>query len=344
MSVTIKDIAAALGISATTVSRALKDDVRISREVRDRVTKLARKMGYRPNLAAKSLVSNRTDAIGFLVDNLSWSFFSELAECVQNAAERHGYSVLIYSSQKGAEREKAGVESFLSRGIDALLIYATEAKENEPLYQEWAGFDIPVLFFNHFNHMDVNCVTTDDYEGARKAMRHLMDLGHRNIGYVGSKEDSSIKRQRLAAYRDALAEAEFGSGSGDSWVALEEDDPLYGYRVAKRWFAGSGDKPTAIFAQNDMLAFGVCRAIAELGMRVPDDVSVVGYDDLDTCQSLHPPLTTVKIPLKRLADSAMNFLIEQINAGNGKPDDEVRLKTTFSPNLVIRQSTGPVKP
>jgi len=340
MSVTIKDIAAELGISATTVSRSLKDDARISKEVREKVKKLARKMGYRPNLMAKSLVSNRSYTIGFLVDNLSWSFFSELAENIQNAAEKQGYSVLIYSSQKNAERERAGCESFLSRGIDGLLIYATEAAENEPFYDELAQMNIPVVFFNHFGHMNVNCVTTDDYDGACKAMRHLRDLGHEKIGYIGSKEDSSIKRQRLGAYRDMVSE--FGLPDSSRWIALEEDDPLYGYRVAKEWFGGSRqDRPTALFAQNDMLAFGACRAIAELGLRIPEDVSVIGYDDLDVCNFLHPPLTTVKIPLRQLADSALRFLVEQI--GSEKTGDEVRLKTTFSPNLIVRQSTAPVK-
>jgi len=341
MPVTIKDIAAELGISATTVSRSLKDDVRISKEVRERVKKLARKMGYRPNLMAKSLVSNRTDTIGFLVDNLSWSFFSELAENIQNAAEKHGYSVLIYSSQKSAERERAGCESFLSRGIDGLLVFATEDPANVPFYDELSQMAIPVVFFNHFNHMNVNCVTTDDYDGARKAMKHLRDLGHTRIGYIGSKEDSSVKRQRYGAYKDAMAE--LGAAGGMDWIALEEDDPLYGYRVAKTWYGrgGSKEKPTALFVQNDMLAFGVCRAIAELGLRVPEDVSVVGYDDLGVCQFLHPPLTTVKIPLKQLAESAIRFLLERIDAD--KSEEDVRLKTTFSPNLVVRQSTAPVK-
>ncbi|RKP48930.1 LacI family transcriptional regulator [Cohnella endophytica] len=336
MPVTIKDIAAELGISATTVSRSLKDDVRITKEVRERVKKLARKMGYRPNMMAKSLVSNRTETIGFLVDNLSWSFFSELAECVQNAAEKHGYSVFIYSSQKNAERERAGVESFLSRGIDGLLIFATEAKENEDFYGELAEMSIPVAYFNHFDPMNVNCVTTDDYDGARKAMKHLKELGHRKVGYIGSREDSSFKRQRLAAYQDAVAD--YGWDIVPEWVALQEDDPLYGYRVTKEWLSNGGDKPSAIFAQNDMLAFGVCRAVAELGLRVPHDVSVIGYDDLDMCMSLHPPLTTVKIPLKQLAESAIRFLVERI--GTEKSEDDVRLKTTFSPNLVIRQSTA----
>ncbi|QHW32743.1 LacI family transcriptional regulator [Paenibacillus rhizovicinus] len=340
MSVTLKDIASKLNISATTVSRALKDDARISKEVRDKVKKLSLKMGYRPNLMAKSLVSNRTDTIGFLVDNLSWSFFSELAECVQNAAEKLGYSVFIYSSQKNWQQERAGVERFLSRGIDGLLVFATETKENLAYYDELGALGIPVLFFNHFNHMNVNCVTTDDYDGARKAMRHLLELGHRKIGYIGSKEDSSFKRQRLSAYSDMLGEA--GVTKASDWIALEEDDPLYGYRVCQQWFKpGANDKPTAIFAQNDMLAFGAIRAVREAGLRVPEDISVVGFDDLDACACIHPPLTTVKIPLKRLAEAAVRFLSEQI--GSSEKDEDVRLKTTISPNLVIRQSTAPVK-
>ncbi|WP_246469243.1 LacI family DNA-binding transcriptional regulator [Cohnella nanjingensis] len=289
---------------------------------------------------AKSLVSSRTDAIGLLVDNLSWSFFSELAERVQNAAEKHGYSVFIYSSQKSAGLEKAGVERFMSRGIDGLLVYATEKEENRAFYSELDKLGIPVLFFNHFLRMDVNCVTTDDYDGTIQAIRHLGSLGHRRIAYVGSGEESSFKQQRLAGYRDGLNE--LGVEASPHWIGLEEDDPAYGYRKVKAWLAAPADeRPTAVFAQNDMLAFGIYRAAAEAGLRVPDDLSVIGFDDLDVCQLMHPPLTTVRIPLKQLAEAAIRFMLDRFAAEAG--GEAVRLKTTLSPSLIIRQSTAPLK-
>jgi LacI family transcriptional regulator len=338
MAVTLKDIAAELGISPTTVSRALKDDSRITKPVRDRVHKLARKLGYRPNLMAKGLVSNKTETIGFLVDNLSWSFFSELAEYVQNAAEKHSYSVLIYSSQKNVERERTGVESFLSRGVDGLLVYATEAKENEALYYSLSESGLPVLFFNNFTQLSVNCVATDNYKGTRKAIEHLLELGHRKIGYIGSQEDTTVKQQRLSAYMDAFSEEELQENR--NWIALEDDDFLYGYRVAKQWFANNDQVPTAILTQNDFLAFGIYKALYELGKRIPEDVSVVGFDDLDTCQFMHPPLTTVRVPLRQLAESALHFLIDRIHDSKHGTEARTPMKMMVEPQLIIRDSTA----
>jgi LacI family transcriptional regulator len=338
MAVTLKDIADELGISPTTVSRALKDDSRITKPVRDRVHKLARKLGYRPNLMAKSLVSNKTETIGLLVDNLSWSFFSELAEYVQNAAEKYRYSILIYSSQKSAELERTGVESFLSRGVDGLLVYATEAKENESLYLSLSESGLPVLFFNNFTQIAVNCVSTDNYKGTRKAIEHLKELGHRKIGYIGSREDTTVKQQRLAAYIDAFSEEELQENR--KWIALEEDDFLYGYRVAKEWFTSNESVPTAILTQNDFLAFGVYKGLYELGKRIPEDVSVVGFDDLDTCQFMHPPLTTVRVPLRQLAESALHFLIDRIKDAKHKLEDRTPMKMMAEPQLIIRDSTA----
>src|SRR3984957_15915650 len=148
MKVTIVDIASRANVSPTTVSRALKNDSRITPEVRKRVKTVAQELGYRPNLLARGLVSSRSHAIGYVVDNLSWSFYSELAERVQITAEEFAYSTYIYSSLKSPQKEREGIDGFLSRGVDGLLVSATESPENMRVYRELSQANFPIVIFN----------------------------------------------------------------------------------------------------------------------------------------------------------------------------------------------------
>jgi LacI family transcriptional regulator len=341
MTVTIKDIARALHISPATVSRALKKDARITVEVRERVTSTARKLGYRPNLLARGLVSSHTHAIGYIVDNLSWSFFSELAERVQITAEEFAYSTYIYSSLKSPEKERQGIDGFLSRGVDGLLVSATESPENARVYRELSRADFPLVIFNDLPDLEVDSVVTDNYEGATKAMRHLYELGHREIMFIGPRENTTFKTQRLAGYLDFLERN--GLPVREEFVHCEKDDPMYGYRVVKEVMCAR-KKPTALFVHNDTLAMGVYRAVHELNLRIPDDLSVVGYDNLDSCQFMYPPLTTVEFPIRHLARAGVDLLMKRIKEKEKRSSDHeshfIQQKVSLAPRLVIRQSTA----
>jgi DNA-binding LacI/PurR family transcriptional regulator len=336
---TIKDIARHLNISPTTVSRALKDDSRIRLEVRQKVNGVAKKVGYRPNLLARGLVSSRTHTIGYIVDNLSWSYFSELAECVQAVTEEYDYHSYVYSSLKNPENERKGIESFFARGVEGLLISAMEAEENMPIYRDLAERNFPVVFLNDIPGLEADAVITDNFLGTTKAIEHLKLLGHRKIMFVGPKEDTSFKVQRLTAYRHALRQNE----NLDDLVWCEEDDPLCGYRAVKSGLFSS-TRPSAIFAHNDIIALGVYRGLNEIGLKIPDDVSIVGYDDLDACHLVYPPLTSVGVPLRELARIAVDLLmrrIEEVRKSAGQtPGGRVRQKVVVTPKLVIRQSSA----
>lgn len=341
MSMTIKDIARHLNVSPTTVSRALKDDSRITQEVREKVNGVAKKVGYRPNLLARGLVNSRTHTIGYIVDNLSWSYFSELAECVQAATEEYDYHSYVYSSLKNPENERRGIESFFSRGVEGLLISAVEAEENMPVYRDLADRNFPIVFLNDISGLEADAVVTDNFAGAMKVMEHLHLLGHRKIMFIGPKEDTSFKMHRLAAYCQCLRQNELT----DHLVWCEEDDPLCGYRAVKTAFF-SNIRPSAIFAHNDIMALGVYRALYEMGSKIPDDVSIVGYDDLDACQLVYPPLTSVGVPLRELARVAVDLLmkrIEEVRKSAGQtPSTRVRQKIVITPKLVVRKSTAPL--
>jgi DNA-binding LacI/PurR family transcriptional regulator len=341
MSMTIKDIARYLNISPTTVSRALKDDSRITPAVREKVNGVAKKVGYRPNLLARGLVSSRTHTIGYIVDNLSWSYFSELAECVQAATEEYDYHSYVYSSLKNPENERKGIDSFFARGVEGLLVSAMEAEENMPVYRGLAERNFPVVFLNDIPGLEADAVVTDNFLGATKAMEHLNLLGHRKIMFIGPREDTSFKVQRLAAYRQTLQQKEHI----ENLVWCEENGPLCGYRAVKT-ASFSKAKPSAIFAHNDIIALGVYRGLREIGLKIPNDVSIVGYDDLDACQLVHPPLTSVGVPLRELARIAVDLLMRRINEVRNNagqpPSSRVWQKIVVTPKLVVRQSTAPL--
>jgi LacI family transcriptional regulator len=339
MKVTIVDIASLANVSPTTVSRALKNDSRITSEVRKRVRALAQELGYRPNLLARGLVSSRTHAIGYVVDNLSWSFYSELAESVQTAAETVKYGSYIYSSLKHPENERRGIESLLSRGVDGLLISPTEAAENVAILRDLLAQNFPMVLLGDVDDLEADAVVIDNFSGAHKAMDHLHKLGHRRIAYIGPAENGNVKKQRMGGYHNFIHRHQLD----DSLTFCNENDPLYGYRVVLEAMR-TDRRPTAIFAHNDTLAFGVYRALYEMGYRIPDDVSVVGYDDLPSCEFMYPPLTSIGTSLKDLARIAVGLLMERIERLN-TPLSAVALsasrqRISLTPKLVVRRSTA----
>jgi LacI family transcriptional regulator len=189
----------------------------------------------------------------------------------------------------------------------------------------------------------VDSVVTDNYEGATKAMRHLFELGHREIMFIGPNENTTFKTQRLAGYHDFLGRN--GVPVRQDLIHCDEADPMYGYRVVMEVMR-SQKKPTAVFVHNDTLAMGVYRAIHELNLRIPDDLSIVGYDNLDSCQFMYPPLTTVEFPIRHLARAGVDLLMKRIHEKEMKSSEQeghrIRQKITLAPRLIIRQSTAPL--
>jgi LacI family transcriptional regulator len=220
--------------------------------------------------------------------------------------------------------------------VDGLLISPTEAPENLPIFRDLVKRQFPVVFLSEFPAVTAAKVTVDNYAGACAVMDHLFELGHRRIAYVGPREETTVKAGRVEGYRSSLEEQ--GIRSNDQFLFCEEDDPLYGYRVeltARR----TKHPPTAIFAQHDTLASGMYRGLYELGLTIPRDVSVVGFDDLPMCELMFPPLTSVGVPLFELAETAIGLLLRLI--GNGSGDRTARQRRiVLTPRLVVRASTA----
>jgi LacI family transcriptional regulator len=341
MRVTITDIAKKLNLSNSTVSRALKDDSRISEEVRKVVRDLAQEMGYRPNLLARSLVSDKTESIGLVINDISWSFFGELSQHVQNACERYGYSMFLYSSGDDPKKEMHGIDSMIARRSDGLIVFANECEDNIRELERISKSGYPVVLMNNLSNVTLDIVAVDNLKGTYQVMEYLFGLGHRRIAYVGPKPRKVAEKERLAGYEACMRE-KYGTVD-KSMVYTSKPYALLGYD-ATREILGSRARPTAIVVFNDNLALGAMRAVLESGMKIPDDISVVGFDRLEIGLSAYPPLTTVSIPLRQMASTAVDIIMHRLEA-RGQAENEGMFapqSIKLVPQLIIRGSSGAV--
>ena len=336
MKVTIRDMADELGLSPSTISRALKNDRRISEKVRHEVRALAKEMGYRPNLLARGLRSDRSHCIGLIINDLAWSFFSELGQHIQNAAEKSGYTIFLYSSCDSAEKEKLGIERMVALRNDGLIVYANESSSNIHVLEHLVQDDVPVVLLNNMKGTDLDIITVDDLRGTHLAMRYLFDLGHHRIAYIGPTPRKSVEKMRIEGYEQAYKER---AGAVDrNLIFTGQAQPLLGYYAAKEIIELS-PRPTAIVAYNDNMAMGVIRAVLEAGLTVPGDISVIGFDGLELGPSVYPPLTTVSAPIKQIANMAVEILLDRIDAViGGRESDFAPQHIELSPQLVLRAS------
>jgi len=338
MKVTLTVLAEKLNLSPSTVSRALKNDKRISERVRKQVVELANEMGYRPNLLARGLKSDKSYCIGLVINDISWAFFSELSQQIQNAAEQIGYSLLLYSSNNNPQQEKVGIERMAARRCDGLIVFANEDVQNIRLLEDICHKGIPVVLLNNLEDNKLDVVTIDNARGTYLSTKYLVDQGHKRIAYIGPTPKNSVEKERLQGYQTALVE-KFGEVDKQQiYVGIAHS--LLGYELGTRIVAAT-DRPTAIVVYNDTMAFGVIRAILEAGLKIPEDISLVGFDGLDLGQSVYPPLTTVSIPLKQIATLATQILVDRIDSDD---NEQGRIQTPqhikLAPELILRKSTG----
>jgi LacI family transcriptional regulator/LacI family repressor for deo operon, udp, cdd, tsx, nupC, and nupG len=336
--VSIKDIARAAGVSYSTVSRALNDNPAISQEVRTRIQGLAQAMGYTPNALAQGLLSQQTHSIGMVVTSISDLFFVDMLKSVEEAAQEAGISLFLASSNNAREREIKILETLNRRRVDGVII--TASRISREYISRLEEMRIPVVMVNtqvEGDYQNISSLYVDDYAGGRMAMQHLLDLGHQRIGYIGVNNRSGSNARRMEAYLDALKE--HGIAPQEDWICinqatrwgdLESDLQAGQCRVFELIQSGI----TALFCFSDTVAVGAILACRKLGIDVPAQVSVVGFDDSELCEIVSPPLTTVSQPKQEMGQTALRMLLASIN-GSRVPD------TVVMPSLVIRESTAP---
>jgi DNA-binding LacI/PurR family transcriptional regulator len=330
MPVSIKDIARLAGVSHSTVSRALRDSPLIPAATAQRIQQIARESGYTASAVARSLVTRKTQAIGVVVTSIADPFNGDLVDGIEEVANQHGYSVILATSQADPEREVAVVRSFGERRVDGILVASSRVGSLYlPMLEE---LKIPIVLVNNQHGSDfTHSISVDNVDGAYRAARHLLDLGHRRIAYLGDRLGLHSDEDRFAGFRKALAES--GTPLHQELVVYG-DGKLEGAASAARELLRAGEQPTAVVCYNDVSALGLLRAAEERGIAVPGALSVTGFDDILYAALARPALTTVRQPRREMGRKATELLLETFG---GSPAEKA---VVIGGELIVRHSTA----
>ena len=331
MSVKLEDIAKETGFSISTVSRVLSNSTYpVSEQIREQVMRVAETMGYKPNIAARSLRTDRTDTIGIIVDDLLSPFTPPIVRGIQDYLREHDFLSLIVNSDWDPDQEQAAIKTLLSRPVDGIIFVEYSHQTTSDALQR---SNKPRVFVHRlFGSPIKNSVVPDDYYGASLATEHLIKLEHRRIGYINGPENWHTCRARLDGYRETLAAHQLLFDSG--LVQPGDWEIESGYAAAKNLLK-LDKRPTAIFAANDLMALGAIYAIQDSGLNVPDDLAVIGYDNRNFTKTFRPRITTVSMPVIEMGGVAAELLLRQIAAGR-KEEEEIKVKG----QLIIRETCG----
>jgi LacI family transcriptional regulator len=331
MAVTLEDISKATGFSVPTVSRVLSNSrYPVSAETRQRVLEAAQALKYRPNLSARSLRTERTNTVGILVDDIMSPFVPPIVRGIQDSLIEQGFSCLIVNSDWNPDLERAAIENLLSRSVDGMIfVEYSHLAMHEALEQSQK----PHLFVHRlFSGAVKNSIVPDDRHNAVLMMQHLIDLGHRRIGYINGPETWHSARQRLVGYRDQLDS--YGIAFDPTLVQPGDWEFESGYAAAGKLLE-LAQRPTAIFAANDLMALGAIYGLQDAGLAVPGDIAVVGYDNRDFTTIFRPKITTVSLPVYEMGQAAAKQLLTQITLGESG-FEEIKIKG----QLYVRESCG----
>jgi LacI family transcriptional regulator len=335
---TLRDVATAAGVHPATASRALNPGTRllVSEDTARRVLEAAGRLGYRPNPVARSLRTRRSNTVGVLIPDLNNPLFPPMVRGVEDVLAEHGYVALIGNTDADDQRERMVFDQMRARHVDGFVL--ATATLRHPILDESAQADLPVVLMNRTaQDYPFSSVSVDNEQGVRAAVAHLASLGHTRIGHIAGPQGTSTGLARLRGFQDGMRAC--GLRISDDQVtyaaaySVEE-----GIRCGAGLLARRGDL-TAIMAANDMVAVGCYSAFEELGVRCPEDISVVGFNDMPFIDRLRPPMSTIRFPHYQLGMEAAKLLLERID-GDGAPVKILYL----APELVVRGSTSPPAP
>lgn len=331
-SVTIKDVARQAGVSVASVSRALNGHDSVTAETRERIEAIARELRYRPHAAARSLITRRTDTIGAVLPDLYGEFFSELIRGMDLAARRSNLHLLVSSSHGSAEETGLALRTLQGR-VDGLLVMSPHA--DAPLLADNLPDLVPTVLMNtRVSGDSYPALSIDNYAGAYAMVKHLAARGFRRIALIAGPEQNFDAQERRRGYAQALADLLPASAER---VFAGDFTETAGY-AAGQAIAAAAQRPEAIFAANDSMALGCLSALAEAGVRVPQDIALVGFDDIPMARYASPPLTTVRVRIAELGERAMARLIALIE----QPEHADTRSEVLAAELVVRQSCAPV--
>ncbi len=337
-SVSIKDVAARAGVSISTVSNVLNGTKVVSPALRDSVMLAAKELQYQANTIARGLKSGKTNALCVIVPSIVSVFFPKVLHGMQTAASQKGYSLSIYETGEDILREQAYIHMLRRQWADGILISTSANKDTDSAYMDElrhlriGGKRIPVVFFEAAPAENVDAVMVDHRAASMSAVSYLIGLGRRHIAHIAAPTRFAMGRERSEGYQRALTAA--GMPIIPEFIREGDYTPMSGY-ACMRSFLADEIRPDAIFCGNDQMAIGAIRAIQEAGLKIPDDIAVMGFDNNFPGTLIQPSLSTVSVPKQRMGSEAVELLLWRMQQGDDAPPRTVTLET----NLIIRQST-----
>jgi DNA-binding LacI/PurR family transcriptional regulator len=328
----IREVAARARVSIATVSRVMNRISTVDPVLADRVWKIAGELNYLPNIQARALVSGRSQLLGLIVSEITNPFFPELIQEFEQVAVEHGYEILIASTNYERKKMEQCARRMLERKVDGLAVMTFGIEDF--LFERFAADNIPIVFIDAAPARQFSSALEVDYRGGiYEGVQHLAVLGHRKIGFVSGPARLRSAKARQSAFLDCLRST--GIKSKSAWV-VEGDHTLEGGRDAMQKILAQAEWPTAMMCSNDMSAIGVQHALFEANLKVPEDFSLIGFDDIHLAEYTIPPLTTIRMSCKDLALRAVGSLLSHLQPKSALQDAPGNIET----RLIVRQTTG----
>jgi LacI family transcriptional regulator len=332
MPVTLKELAARANVHASTISRVANNDpgLRIAAATRSRIEALLRETGYQPNGIARGLKMRQTNVLAVVIPDVTNPFFAALFRGVEDAAAPNGFNVLLCNTDGLPERQRSHLQSLQVRRVDGVILASSFLKD--PSVHELRKQGRPYVLVNRFSDDGEDpFVGSDDLLGGQLATAHLIDLGHTRIGHLAGNSTVSTGLLRRRGYLAAHAVADLES---DQRLIVEAGYTEESGAAAARRLLALADPPTAVFAVTDMVALGAAEVARQMGLRIPEDLAIVGYNDIPLASRMNPGLTTMHVPIHDFGSAAARLLLDQIESG-----EPTRRRVRFTPDLIIREST-----
>jgi len=330
----IKEVAARARLSTATVSRTINQSELVRPRTAEKVQRAIRELGYYPNTQARALVSGRTQIFGLIISDIVNPFFPELVKSFEFAAISRGYEVIVANTDYSSGRMGGCVRRMIERNVDGVAIMTSEIDRH--LLDELSRRRLPIVFLDVGKAKPlISNIKVDYSKGIGEAVQHIVSLGHQHIGFIRGPVTLKSARTRHSAFLKCIAACGIDKRQ---WCVVEGNHKIDGGEVAMMQLLSLPKPPTAVLTSNDLTAIGALRVIARVGLRVPDDISIVGFDDIEFSQFTQPPLTTVRLSRDELGRKAFDALYETV-AGLRRSGQEIKIST----GLVRRESTAPVK-
>lgn len=332
MMVTIKDVAREAKVSISTVSRVLNMSGYTSEKTKEKVHHAVKKLGYTGSLVAAAMIKKQTLTVGLIIPDIKNIFHSDLTRAVEDGANSHGFNIFLCNTDNNLQKEVEYLHLLIAKGVDGIIFSSPEVKDKNIKEVKEKYPDLPIVILgSKFHNLTVNEILVDNFDGGYRATSHLLELGHKDIAFISGGIDSYSSIERHKGYKFALNES--GIPINEDFVIFDRFYIESGYKNALKLLQ-KNKRPTAIFAGSDSIAVGIYKAARELNIKIPEQLSVVGFDDSQYAEILYPMLTTIHTPIKEMGQRAIEIIVKSL-----KEKKIFKETLLLYPTLVEREST-----